>query len=239
MSRIALAHDYFLPMGGAERVAEELQSIFPWAPMFTAVDRRPEGSQKGNVRTSWMQDLGINDRNYRSYFMLYPLAFESFDMSEFDLIISSSSGYAKGIRKRKGAIHINYCHTPMRWVWRYDDYAAREQFGGLKRRALPLLMKGLRRWDLRAARQPDVFIANSQIVADRIRQCYGREATVIPPPIDVDRFSNDEPDEEYYLLLSRLSPYKRLDVAIDAFKKIDRHLIVIGDGPDREQMEKR
>lgn len=239
MSRVALAHDYFIPMGGAERVAEELQSIFPGAPMFTAVDQRPPlQSGKRDVRTSWMQNLRINEKNYRKYFMLYPSAFESFDLSGFDLIVSSSSGYAKGIRKKKGAIHVNYCHTPMRWVWRYEDYAAREQFGRLKRKVLPLLLKSLKRWDLRAASQPDLYIANSQIVADRIEQCYGREATVIPPPIDVERFSNDEPDEDFYLLLSRLSPYKRLDLAIDAFKKIDRPLVVIGDGPAREQLEK-
>ena len=240
MSKVALAHDYFIPMGGAERVAEELQSIFPGAPMFTAVDRRPAlQSGKRDVRTSWTQNLRINEKNYRKYFLLYPLAFESFDLSGFDLIVSSSSGYAKGIRKKKGAVHVNYCHTPMRWVWRYEDYAAREQFGGFKRKALPMLLRSLKRWDLRAAEQPDLYIANSQIVADRIKQCYGREATVIPPPIDVERFSNDEPDEDFYLLLSRLSPYKRLDLAIDAFKKLDRPLVVIGDGPDRQQLEKR
>ena len=159
-------------------------------------------------------------------------------MSDFDLIISSSSGYAKGLRKKKGAVHVNYCHTPMRWVWRYEDYAAREQFGGLKRKVLPVLLENLKRWDLRAAAQPDFYIANSQIVADRIKQCYGREATVIPPPIDVERFSIDEPDEDFYLLLSRLNPYKRLDVAIEACKKLDRPLVVIGDGAAREQLEK-
>jgi glycosyltransferase involved in cell wall biosynthesis len=241
MSRIALAHDYFIQMGGAERVAEELHSIFPTAPMFTTVDRReqfPRGLSKKNVCASLMQRLPVNIKNHRNYFLLYPLAIESFDMSDFDLIISSSSGYAKGLRKRKGAIHVNYCHTPMRWVWRYEDYAAREQFSGLKRKVLPVLLEKLKRWDLRAAAQPDLYIANSQIVADRIKQCYGRDAAVIPPPIDVERFSIDEPDEDFYLLLSRLNPYKRLDLAIEACKKLDRPLIVIGDGAAREQLEK-
>ena len=241
MSGIALAHDYFIQMGGAERVAEELHSIFPTASMFTTVDRRlqfPSGLSKEKVRTSWMQRLPVNIKNHRNYFMLYPLAIESFDMSDFDLIISSSSGYAKGLRKKKGAVHVNYCHTPMRWVWRYEDYAAREKFGCLKRKVLPFLLEKLKRWDLRAAAQPDFYIANSQIVADRIKQCYGREATVIPPPIDVERFSIDEPDEDFYLLLSRLNPYKRLDVAIEACKKLDRPLVVIGDGAARQQLEK-
>ena len=241
MSEVALAHDYFIQMGGAERVAEELHAIFPTSEMFTTVDRRrqfPPGLGKEKVRTSWMQRLPVNLKNHRNFFLLYPLAIESFDLSAFDLIISSSSGYAKGVRKRKGAIHVNYCHTPMRWVWRYEDYAAREQFGCLKRKVLPFLLEGLKRWDLRAAEQPDLFIANSKIVAERIKQCYGREATIIPPPIDVERFSIDEPDEDFYLLLSRLNPYKRLDVAIEACKKLDRPLVVIGDGAAREELEK-
>lgn len=241
MSKIALAHDYFIQMGGAERVAEVLHSIFPTAPMFTAVDRRPQlplNLRKDKVRTSWMQKLPISTKNHRNYFLLYPLAFESFDMSDFDLIISSSSGYAKGLRKKKSAIHVNYCHTPMRWVWRYEDYAAREQFSRLKRNILPFLLRGLKNWDLRAAEQPDLFIANSNIVAERIKRFYKRDALVIPPPIDVARFSPDEPDEDFYLLLSRLVPYKRLDLAIKACEKLDRPLVVIGDGAARFELEK-
>ena len=241
MSEIALAHDYFIQMGGAERVAEDLHSIFPSAQMFTTVDRRrnlPAGLDKKNVRTSWMQRLPVNIKNHRNFFMLYPLAVESFDLSNFDLILSSSSGYAKGVRKKKGAVHVNYCHTPMRWVWSYDSYAAREQFGRLKRKVLPFLLKILKGWDLRAAEQPDYYIANSNFVAERIKRCYGREAVVIPPPIDVERFSPNEPDEDFYLLLSRLNPYKRLDVAIEACKKLDRPLVVIGDGTGRAELEK-
>ncbi len=241
MSEIALAHDYFIQMGGAERVAEDLHSIFPSAQMFTTVDRRrklPAGLDKKNVRTSWMQSLPVNIKNHRNFFMLYPLAVESFDLSNFDLILSSSSGYAKGVRKKKGAVHVNYCHTPMRWVWSYDSYAAREQFGRLKRKVLPFLLKILKGWDLRAAEQPDYYIANSNFVAERIKRCYGREAVVIPPPIDVERFSPNEPDEDFYLLLSRLNPYKRLDVAIEACKKLDRPLVVIGDGTARGELEK-
>jgi glycosyltransferase involved in cell wall biosynthesis len=209
MAKLALVHDYFIQMGGAERVAEELHAMFPRAPMFTTVDLRralPPALKNSEVRTSWMQRLApVNHQNYRKYFLLYPLAIESLDLSAYDLIVSSSTGYAKGVRKRRGAIHINYCHAPMRWVWRYDDYAAREQFGGLKRKALPLLLSGLRLWDKRAAAQPDFFIANSNVIAERIKNCYGREAVVIPPPIDVERFSTDEPDADFYLLLSRLA----------------------------------
>ncbi len=241
MTKLALAHDYFIQMGGAERVAEELHSMFPNSPMFTTVDLRrqlPEKLKNSKVLTSWMQRLPVNHKNYRKFFLVYPLAVETLNLSEYDVIVSSSTGFAKGVKKRRGAIHINYCHAPMRWVWRYEDYAAREEFDGLKRKVLPFLLGGLKRWDLRAADQPDYFIANSNVIAERIKNCYGREATVIPPPIDVERFSTDEPDEDYYLILSRLTPYKRLDLAIEACKKLDRPLVVIGDGTARAQLEK-
>jgi glycosyltransferase involved in cell wall biosynthesis len=241
MTKLALIHDYFIQMGGAERVAEELHGMFPGSPMYTTVDLRkqvPNNLKNALVHTSWMQRAGVNHKNYRKYFMVYPLAIETFDLSAYDLIISSSTGFAKGVKKRRGAVHVNYCHAPMRWVWRYEDYAAREQFGSLKRKFLPALLFGLKQWDLRAAKQPDYFIANSNVIAERIKQCYGREAIVIPPPIDVERFSINEPDEDYYLVLSRLTPYKRIDLAIEACKKLDRPLVIIGDGTDRRQLEK-
>lgn len=241
MSKIALVHDYFIQMGGAERVAEDLHKLFPTSPMFTTVDARrekPVALAQSPVHTSWMQNLPGIKKHFRHFFPLYPLAIENFDFSRFDLILSSSSGYAKGVRKRRGAVHICYCHNPMRWVWRYEDYAAREQFGGIKRKMLPLALAGLRRWDLRAARQPDFYIANSQNVAHRIKEVYGRDSVVIPPPIDVKRFLPNEPDEDFYLILSRLVSYKRLDLAIEACKKLNRRLVVIGDGPDRKRLER-
>lgn len=241
MSKVAIVHDYFIQMGGAEKVAEELHGLFPNAPMFSTVDQRLQAEMQppnGVAKTSWMQKLPINKSNHRHFFMLYPMAVESLDLSDYDLILSSTSGYAKGVRKKRGAIHVCYCHTPMRWVWRYNAYAEREEFGGLKKAVLPILLKGLKRWDLRAAKQPDFYIANSQVVADRIRECYGRDAVVIPPPIEVERFTPDEPDEDFYLILSRLAPYKRLDLAIEACRKLDRPLVVIGDGVAREKLEK-
>ncbi|HSK74360.1 MAG TPA: glycosyltransferase [Pyrinomonadaceae bacterium] len=242
MTKIAIVHDYFIQMGGAERVAEELHSIFPEASMVTTVDMRreiPRAIKNSPVKTSWMQHLPINQKNHRLYFLLYPFAVNSLDLSDFDLIISSSSGYAKGVKKKKGAVHICYCHTPMRWVWRYEDYVAREQMGKVSKKVLPFLLSGLKKWDLRAAQQPDFYIANSEVVAQRIREFYKREAIVIPPPIDVERFSIDETDGDFYLLLSRLSSYKRLDLAVEACKKLDRPLVVIGDGPLRKQLEEQ
>ena len=170
--------------------------------------------------------------------MLYPFAVETLDLSDYDLIFSSSSGYAKGVKKRKDAIHVCYCHTPMRWVWRYESYAAREKFGTISRAILPFLLSGLKHWDLRAAKQPDYIIANSQTIAKRIKECYNRDSIVISPPINVERFSMDEQNDDYYLLFSRLSPYKRLDLAIKACKKLNRPLVVIGEGTDREKLQK-
>ena len=241
MSKIALVHDYFIQMGGAERVAIAMHDSFPSAPLYTTValqHRLPARLRAADIRTSPMQHLPGIEQRFRQYFMLYPLAVERFDLSEYDLIFSSSSGYAKGVRRRSNAIHVCYCHTPMRWVWRYHDYMARERVGGVTRSALPFFMWGLKKWDLRAAQQPNYYIANSQLVAQRIKQIYGREAVVIPPPIDVDRFEPAEDIDDYYLVLSRLIPYKRIDLAIEACKRLNRRLLIIGDGPDRARLEK-
>jgi len=228
-------------MGGAERVAEAMHDSFPSAPMYTTValpKGLPQGLRTADIRTSLLQRLPSLDRRFRHYFMLYPFAVENFDLSAYDLIFSSSSGYAKGVRRRRNAIHVCYCHTPMRWVWRYDDYVAREGFGGTARAALPYLLWGLRKWDLRASRQPNYYIANSHLVARRIKKIYGREAFVIPPPIDVQRFQMSNEVDDYYLVLSRLMPYRRIDLAIEACKRMNRRLIIIGDGPDRQRLEK-
>jgi glycosyltransferase involved in cell wall biosynthesis len=241
LSKIALVHDYFVQMGGAERVAEAMHDSFPSAPMYTTV-ALPKGLpgtlRTADIRTSLLQKLPALDRRFRHYFMLYPFAVENFDLSAYDLIFSSSSGYAKGVRRRRNAVHVCYCHTPMRWVWRYEDYVAREGFGGTVRAALPYLLWGLRKWDLRASRQPNYYIANSNLVARRIKKIYGREAFVIPPPIDVNRFQMSDEVDDYYLVLSRLMPYKRIDIAIEACKRLNRRLVIIGDGPDRARLEK-
>lgn len=241
MSRIAIFHDNFAQMGGAEKVAEEIYNLLPGASLHSTIavpEVLSRGLRQTNIKTSWMQYLPGLRRHFRHYFLLYPFAVESVDLSAYDLIISCCFGYAKGVRKRKDAIHVCYCHTPMRWVWRYEDYSERAGFGRLSRRLLPLLLSVLKRWDLRASRRPDYFIANSQAVAKRIKTFYGRDSVVIPPPIDVNRFQLDDAQEDYYLVLSRLVPYKRIDLAVAACTKLNRQLLVIGDGPDRARLEK-
>lgn len=244
-SRIAVFHDNFAQMGGAEKVAEEIYNLLPGATLHTTA-AVPEVLSKrlrsANIKTSWMQFLPGLKRHFRHYFLFYPFAVESVGLSRYDLIVSSCFGYAKGIRKRRDAVHVCYCHTPMRWVWRYEDYSARADFGRVARLFLPFLLAVLKRWDLRASRQPDYFIANSQVVAERIKKFYGRDSIVIPPPIDVSRFQTvraEEPIcEDYYLILSRLVPYKRIDLAIEACTRLNRNLVVIGDGPDRARLER-
>jgi glycosyltransferase involved in cell wall biosynthesis len=244
-SNIAVFHDNFAQMGGAEKVAEEIYGLLPGAILHTTAavpEILSQGLRDADIKTSWMQYLPMLRRFFRHYFLLYPLAVESVNLSKYDLIVSSCFGYAKGVRKRRDAIHVCYCHTPMRWVWRYADYSERAGFSLLARKLLPLLLAGLKRWDLRASRQPDYFIANSQVVAERIKKIYGRESIVIPPPIDVSRFQIDssafvEP-QDYYLILSRLVPYKRIDLAVEACTRMGRALVVIGDGPDRARLEK-
>ena len=241
MPKIAVVHENFAQMGGAERVAEEIYKLLPGATLHSTV-ALPEflsaSLQGADIRTTWMQHLPALKRHFRRYFLLYPFAVESMDLSDYDLVVSSCFAYAKGVRKRRDALHICYCHTPMRWVWRYEDYSERANFGTVTRRLLPLMLSGLKRWDLRAAKQPDYFIANSHNVAERIRKFYGRESVVIPPPIDVDRFHVADVSEDYYLVLSRLVPYKRIDLAIEACTRLKRRLIVVGDGPDRARLKK-
>ena len=163
--RIAVVHDYFTQLGGAEKVAEELYCLFPEPSLFATVALpgcMPPRLRDVPVQTSWMQKLPRIQDYYRLYFFLYPFAVSSLDLSAYDLVVSSSSGYAKGVRTSSHAIHVCYCHTPMRWVWNYQSYASRESFGLGQRTFLPMFIRGLQRWDEAASRQPDHFVANSQ-----------------------------------------------------------------------------
>jgi glycosyltransferase involved in cell wall biosynthesis len=237
--KIAVVHDYFTQLGGAEKVAEELVRMLPSADLHATValpECMPPELRGVPVNTSWMQNLPGMRRYYRVYFLLYPLALPSLDLSGYDLVLSSSSGYAKGVRTNRDAIHVCYCHTPMRWAWSFENYSAREDMGVAKRLLLPHLVRGLRQWDVGASRQPDHFIANSKTVAARILHAYGRIAEVIHPPIDVERFRPTQEQEDYYIVLARLVSYKRIDLAVQACNLLGRRLLVIGDGPDRARL---
>ncbi len=185
-----------------------------------------------------MQYLPAKARHFRSYFLLYPFAIELVDLDGYDLVVSSCFGYAKGVkRRREGAVHVCYCHTPMRWVWRTDDYLSRESISAWKAHLLKALLAPLKAWEIRAAGRPDFYVANSAIVADRLKHAFNIDAPVIPPPIETSRFRIGSSVEDYYLVLARLVPYKRLDIAVTACSLSGRRLMVVGDGPDRKRLE--
>ena len=169
--KVALTHDYLHQYGGAERVAQVLHEIFPDAPIYTSIfnpDNFPESFRKMDVRTSFMQKLPYIFKNFRAYLALYPFAFQSFDLNNYDLIISSSSAFAKGIRKRKDACHICYCHNPMRFVWNYDEYIKKENLPAIVKSIIPYGMMPFKLWDINTSNHVDYFIANSDAVASRI-----------------------------------------------------------------------
>jgi glycosyltransferase involved in cell wall biosynthesis len=189
------------------------------------------------VRTSFVQRLSHHPRRYRALAPLYPLAFRAFDLSAFDLVLSSASGFAKGVRVRSDARHVCYCYTPPRFIWGYQDANANERLNAPARLVLGMLGPYLRWADRRAVRGVDRFLTSSTIVTERIAAIYGRPATVVPPPIACDAYAPGETEGEFFLVLSRLVPYKRIDIAIEAFNRSGRPLVVVGDGRDRARLE--
>ncbi|HXB62648.1 MAG TPA: glycosyltransferase [Acidobacteriaceae bacterium] len=238
--RVAIFHDNFAQTGGAERVAEILHRTYPQSDLLTTLsvpERLSPYMQRVRLKTTWMQWLPEKAKFFRGYFLLYPFAVEQANMNTYDLVLSSCVGYAKGVKRRAGAVHICYCHTPMRWVHRTEDYLEREPFSRWVRTLLLLLLKPLKAWEKRAAKQPDYYIANSRIVAERLQSAFGIASVVIPPPIDISRFAISPAVDDFYLVLARLVAYKRIDLAIEACMRTGRKLVIIGDGPDRARLE--
>ncbi len=240
MMRVAIVHDYLNQMGGAERVVESFHRLWPSAPIFTTLadrDAMPASLRGADIRVSWMQHLPGWRRHFRAYLPFYPLAIESFDLRGYDLIISSSSAWAKAARTPAGAVHVCYCHTPMRWVWDYDHYVAREGFGPLTRLALPPLIEVLRRWDVRTSQQPTHLVVNSRVVQERVQRCWGRASELLHPPVETGRFAVGTGEGRAHLVVARLAHYKRIDLAVAAFNQLGRPLEIIGDGPARRSLE--
>ena len=240
--KVALVHDYLNQMGGAERVVLAFHELFPDAPLYTSIydPRRVDAAfQQIDIRTSFMQRLPFVKKHHQPFLPLYPFAMERLDLRGYDLILSSSSAFGKGVITKPGTMHICYCHTPMRWCWNYDEYVEREQLGKLARGVLPFLITWLRVWDQTTAMRVDHFIANSPAVADRIQKYYRREAVVIPPPVDAGRFLFDPTTqpEDYFLVVSRFMPYKRIDLAIQACNRLQLPLVIIGSGRDQQRLQ--
>jgi glycosyltransferase involved in cell wall biosynthesis len=233
--KVALVHDYLTEMGGAERVVHALTRIFREAPLYTSVydPRTCADFADRDVRTTFMQRLTRRKRLTKGLFLLFPPAFRRLDLDGFDLVISSSSGFAHHVRTRADALHVCYCHNPPRFLWQPGDYF---QGRPLTRRLLRPGLSRLRRLDLEAAERVDAYLANSATVAARIREIYGREAEVIHPPVNTSRHKVTSDRSGRFLVVSRLLAYKRVDLAVEAATLSGLPLDVIGDGPERRRL---
>jgi glycosyltransferase involved in cell wall biosynthesis len=242
--KVALIHDYLNQYGGAERVLEALLGMFPGADIYTLIYSRERslGRFHRNLHKTSLLDLPLTRRNHRPFIPLMPLAMRTLDISDrYDLIVSDSAGYAKGIRHPKGTYHLSYCYTPLRYAWETDHYFANPVFKTLFRPAFSYL----REWDYAASQRPDAFLAVSGFIAGKIRRYYGREADVVYPPVDYARFYYDpglqsapgHPD--YYLAVGRLMHYKKFDLVLEAFLELGLPLVIAGIGPEQERLRQR
>jgi len=248
---IALAHDWLNQMGGAENVLAELVNMYPAAPVLTTIyapELMPTAYRRWNIRASWLNRAPAIHRHHQPYLPLYPAAVSSLNFAGYDVILSNKSGFIHGLRHSTEQLHICYCLAPTRYVWDYGSYAAREGFGSWLGRLIGPVVNRLRLWDFEAAqpssaargRGVDYFIAISREIQERIRKFYGRDAVIIYPPVDTTRFkpaaAGSRPGN-YYLIVSRLIPYKRIDLAVQAFNRLGKRLIVVGDGRDRAALQ--
>jgi len=243
--KVALVHDYLVQYGGAERVLECFSEIFPMAPIYTLVyDRRALKNifDEKRIRTSFLQKIPLAASEHRLFPVLMPTAIEQFDLSYYDVVLSDSSSFAKGVITRPGTLHVCYCHTPMRYAW--DDchkYTREFYFPSLIKKAIPFAMNYIRLWDRLAAQRVDSFIANSCLVRDRIRKYYRVPARVIHPPVFLENFTlpdNEISEDPYYLMVGRLVPYKRFDLGVKVFNKLGLPLRIVGDGPEYKNLKK-
>ena len=240
--RVAIIHDWLTGMRGGERVLEALLDLYPDAEIFTLLHVRGSVSERIEARpihTSFIQRIPAAGRIYRRLLPLFPRAIESLDLRGFDLVLSSSHCVAKGVRAPAGVRHICYSHTPMRYVWdQQDAYVGKGRGSAGLRLAMALTAPRLRAWDVDTASRVHRFIANSAHVRDRIRRYYGREAVVVHPPVDIERFHPAPTKDDFYLLLGAPAPYKRIDLALDAFARLGRPLVVAGEGvPERREIK--
>lgn len=240
--KVALVHDYLLKLGGAERVLKVFAEMFPNAPIYTLFYDEKKVNKvfpKERVKPSRLQKFyKLLGGRHRFLVHLLPKAIEDFDFEEFDLVISSSSAYAHGVLTPLATRHLCYCHSPMRYIWDYcNEYRQENAIKGFKALLYAPLTKYLREWDFLSKDRPDMYIANSQTVKNRLNKYYKLDSEVIYPPVDVDRFRASEKHENYYLIVSTLTPYKKIDLAVQLFNKIGRRLVIIGDGPSKAYLQ--
>ncbi len=240
--RVALVHDWLTGMRGGEKVLEILCELFPDAALYTLLHKEGSVSEtisRMDIKTSFIQNFPFALNHYQKYLPLFPTAIEQFDLTQYDLVISSSHCVAKGVITSPHTCHICYCHTPMRYAWEmYYTYFSKDSISPVFRWSVPFFMNYLRTWDEKSSDRVDWFVANSQNVRRRIQKHYRRNAVVIYPPVDTDNFELSAREGEYYLVVSALVPYKRVDLAILAFNELNLPLLVIGEGPERKKLMK-
>jgi glycosyltransferase involved in cell wall biosynthesis len=244
--RVALVHDWLTGMRGGERCLEVFCEIFPGADLFTMVHRRGAASptiERVTIHTSLLQSLPWATAYYRHLLPFFPLAIRQFQLTGYDLVLSSSHAVAKGARRDGSPLHVCYCFTPMRYIWDQSPvYFPRTRFSPVSWALLQALFRYLRRWDVKTARGVDEFVAISDHIAAKIRAYYDRHAYVIPPPVDCGFFTPDSSPQQrgasFYLVVGALVPYKRVDIAVAAFNRLRLPLVVIGVGPERSKLER-
>ena len=241
--KIALVHDFLLRLGGAERVLKTLMDMYPKAPVYTLLyDEKKVGDTfpRKRIRTSHLQKYPrFLPGMHKAMFPLMPGAVERFDLTGYDVVISSSNAYAHGIITNLETTHICYYHSPMRYAWDYThQYVKDQDLGFFGEMLAARLLHKVRQWDFLASDRVDIALANSKTVRNRIRKYYRRDAQIIYPPVDVNRFTPRKKNEGYFLIVSALTPYKRIDLAVELFNKLGKRLIVIGDGSDRRRLER-
>jgi len=238
--RLAIVCSWLNQYGGAERVLKVLHGMYPQAPLYTSIFRPealPDSFASWDIRPSFLNKIPLAKSHHQVFLPLYPLAFESMDFRGFDVVLSVTSAFGHGVITPADTAHVCYCLTPTRFLWNYAAYIEREGLGRLARSALPLLLKNLRLWDRAAADRVDQFVAISRTVRKRIQKYYRRSSDIIYPPVDTQ--ASVEPNErgDYFLVVSRLVPYKRVDLAVRAFNQLGLPLRIAGDGRDRRALE--
>lgn len=242
----ALIHDWYSVYAGAEKCVESFTNIWDDFDLYSLIDFLNDGDRqiilKGKrANTSFIQKLPKAKERYRNYLPLFPLAIEQFDLSGYDLVLSSSHAVAKGVLTGSNQLHISYVHTPIRYAWDlYFQYLKESGLDkGIKGVMAKYFLHKIRNWDVGTANRVDHYIANSNYIAKRIKKIYAKEAAVIYPPVDVDKFQLCVKKEDYYLTASRMVPYKKIDLIVEAFSKTDKKLVVIGTGPDMEKIKNK
>lgn len=242
MKKIAFAHDHLFQIGGAEKVLAALTTIDSQAPIYTLINNQKISGRllnQANIRTSYLQKIPFINSLFKYWLVLMPRAWEKTDLTNFDLVISSSSAFVKGVNTGHNGQHICYCHAPTRYLWdNKEEYIGNLPEGKLLKRFLPRVLNRLQNWDFVKAQQVDFFIANSSFIASKILRHYKRDSVVIYPPIKVEDFTIAEDIGDYYLIVSRLRPYKKVDLAIKAFNNLKLPLKIIGSGSELSRLKR-